>query len=161
MENIILFFAMPRCLLEHVSFPTTICEFKFSSDTFPIRRLTVTQNLIAFNKVRADFLHSVFLLLPKRYPHLLHPADHSEASGEILIGLRVILSCLPEINSRVGTGPNWVQIHEEVYSGSIFNVYQITPKSSLCLLRSFPCFEHFYFHFPWSLVLLAWKPTLN
>ena len=47
----------------------------------------------------------------------------SEASGEILVGLRVILSCLPEINSRVGTGPNWVQIHEEVYSGSIFNVY--------------------------------------
>ena len=36
----------------------------------------MTEDLTAFTKVRVDFLHNVFLLLPKRYPHLFHPADH-------------------------------------------------------------------------------------
>lgn len=41
METIFLVSTLPGCRLEHVSFPTTTCEFKFSWDKFPTKKLTV------------------------------------------------------------------------------------------------------------------------
>lgn len=137
------------------------CEFKFSWDKFPIKRLTVS---ITFNKDVVDFLQTSSSLSPTKNSFFLGTRISSvrlttfEATKAILIGLGGIPSLLPEINLRMGIRPNQVQrdmrgfqwqylqsrLHPNLPSFSWYLSHVLNTSISISLL---------------SLVFLAWKPA--